>query len=219
MSITVFVLGRPGSGKSTAAHYLNKLLRLQDWSTSHFNDYDILLEMFRADTERKRFRATAHNGFDAIDLNVLDEALVELEKRVQTRIPHTDLVTIEFARDDYRRALRQFSSPFLQDSYFLFLDADIETCLRRVHERVARSRSTDDHPSFSDEIFRRYYARDNKGYMSYALQTDFSLKQPVTLIENSGSLEQFLLNIEHFAQELCRQEKRISPPLLVQATH
>lgn len=214
MGVKVFVLGRPGSGKSTAAHHLNHLFQCQNRSAQHFNDYDILLEMFLADTEHKKFRATEHNGFDAIDLSVLDDALKILETRIQREAATADLVTIEFARDDYREALRQFSPAFLKDAYILFLDADLETCIRRVHDRVEHAVTDDDHPSFSDDIFRWYYARDNKPYMSRFLRTEFGIRKAVKIIDNTGSLTSFLNSIELFANGLFVQENGLLAPAL-----
>ena len=214
MGVKVFVLGRPGSGKSTAARYLNHLMRCQEWSVKHFNDYDILQEMFLADTEHKKFRPTPHNGFDAIDFSVFDDALNDLEQRVQKEMEHTNLLTIEFARDDYRMALKQFSADFLQNSYFLFLDADIETCLRRVHERVECAETNDDHPSFSDDIFRWYYARDNRQYIAHRLQVEFGIYKFVKVIENRGPLSHFLHSIEQCADELVRSESEMLIPVL-----
>src|SRR5689334_16969562 len=214
MVVKVFVLGRPGSGKSTATRHLNHLMRHQDWRVKHFNDYDILWEMFVADTEHKKFRPTPHNGFDAKDFTVFDDALKDLEKRARVDMEHVDMLTIEFARDAYHMALKQFSADFLQDSYFLFLDADIETCLRRVHERVEHSETNDDHPSFSDDIFRWYYARDNRRYMAEHLKVEFNIRKLVRVIENTCPLPQFLPRIEQFASELRRYEDRLLIPAL-----
>jgi len=180
----------------------------------HFNDYDILLEMFLADTEHKKFRPTPHNGFDATDFTVFDDALKDLEQRVLKEIDQVDLVTIEFARDDYRTALKQFSTTFLQNSYFLFLDADIETCLRRVHERVESAETSDDHPSFSDDIFRWYYARDNRQYMAYRLPVELGIRKFVKVIDNRGPLSHFLHSIEQCADELLHYECETLQPLL-----
>src|SRR5947209_18360649 len=130
-----------------------------------FNDYVILQKMFQADCEHRRFRPTEHNGFDVLDFSVLDTALEDLEKSVQECISCTNLITIEFARDDYSQALKQFSRKFLRNAYFIYIDADIETCLRRIHERVAHSTSADDHPSLSDDAFRIHYQKDNRQYM------------------------------------------------------
>ncbi len=210
MNVVVFVLGRPGSGKSTAARYINQLVTQQGCTTRHINDYDILKNMFLEDTDHKRFRPTGNNGFDAIDLSVLDIALHEVEQKVEACLPSLDLVTIEFARDDYRHALGQFRPDFLQDAYFLFMDADIETCLQRVHYRVEYAVSTDDHPSFSDTIFRNYYGRDNKPYISRRLQQEFKIRKQVHVIDNSGPLEHCLRQVHQFVHTILQQETSLS---------
>ena len=206
MSAKVFVLGRPGSGKSTAASQVKRFLMQREWTARHINDYKILRKMFLADTQQIRFRPTEHNGFDAIDLTVMNIALREVEAEAHSCLSATDLVTIEFARNDYREALQQFTPSFLKDAYFLFLDADIETCLQRVHERVIHSTSIDDHPSFSDAIFRNYYQKENGAYMTACLQKDFALYKQVKVINNTGSLNDFKQSVEQFAQEIFNRE-------------
>lgn len=201
----VFVLGRPGSGKSTAARHMNSLFKQGGWRVKHINDYEILREMFLADKQHLQFRATEHNGFDAIDLTVMDSALREVEERAK-RLLEVDAVTIEFARNDYRKALKQFTPAFLKDAYFLFLDADIETCLRRVHERVACATSIDDHPSFSDTIFREYYARENREYMAHCLQREAGLSRKVKVINNTSTFGNFMARVEKCAAEILKEE-------------
>src|SRR5437588_9092638 len=93
MSIKLFILGRPGSGKSTAYHHIDDFVgqHFCGWSTIRYNDYNILREMFlfeklfQTDAKRRKFRVTEHNGFDVIDFSVLDTALKELEKQVWQR--------------------------------------------------------------------------------------------------------------------------------------
>ncbi len=210
MSVKIFILGRPGSGKSTAARYLNTHFRRLGWSTRHINDYDILKRMFLEDVGHKRFQPTPNNGFDATDLTVLDEALKEVEWRVDAYAQTTNLVTIEFARDDYRHALRQFQRDFLQGAHFLFMDADVETCLTRVHERVTHASGTDDHPSFSDDIFRCYYAADSRPYIQYVMQREFSLHKHIKVINNTGPLEDCLRDIQQFADLVCTEEEMMA---------
>ena len=201
----VFVLGRPGSGKSTAARRINSLLAQNSWRVRHINDYEILREMFLADKQHIQFRATEHNGFDAIDLTVMDSALREVEERAK-RLLEVNAVTIEFARNDYRKALKQFTPAFLKDAYFLFLDADIETCLRRVHERVEYATSIDDHPSFSDTIFKEYYARENREYMAHCLQREAGLSRKVKVINNISTFGNFMARVEKCAAEILKEE-------------
>src|ERR1700731_1572539 len=109
MAVKVFILGRPGSGKSASYRLIEKIAQEQKWTISRFNDYDILQEMFRfeklfrSSSVPRKFRATEHNGFDVLDFSVLDMALKELEKKVQfnnSQNNNDELITIEFARDD-----------------------------------------------------------------------------------------------------------------------
>src|SRR5437764_11643264 len=120
----VFVLGLPGSGKSTAARYIEKLAQRNNWSPIRFNDYDILYQWFQADKEGRIFSATEHCGFDVHDHSIFDEALKEVEKRVVGREKvapeENQLIIIEFARDDYCKALGLFSPTFLRNASFLF---------------------------------------------------------------------------------------------------
>ncbi|GHO43799.1 AAA family ATPase [Ktedonospora formicarum] len=210
MSVKVFVLGRPGSGKSTGARYIRHLVQQAGWNSLHCNDYPILKEMFLADREHKKFRPTEHNGFDAIDLSVLDSALQELESTVNRLSATADMVTIEFARDDYRTALQQFSPAFLHDAHILFLHADLDTCLQRVHERVACSLSSDDHPSFSDAIFKRYYANDASSYIANSLREEFGISREVCVINNMGALNQFQYELEQFIQGVLLHNEALS---------
>jgi thymidylate kinase len=204
--VTIFVLGRPGSGKSTAAQLLNHSFAQQGWSTSHINDYGILQRMFLEDTDHIRFRPTENNGFDAIDLSVLDIALREVEWQAHARQQTTQFLTIEFARDDYCQSLQQFSPDFVRNAYILFLDADLETCLQRVHKRVANPISRDDHPSYSDDIFCHYYRSDNRFYMEHGLHQDYQLTKSLKIISNTGSLEVYRRQVKRFAQLILKRE-------------
>jgi len=47
MTVKVFILGRPGSGKSTAARRIAKLVQHKGWSPVRISDYDILYNMFQ----------------------------------------------------------------------------------------------------------------------------------------------------------------------------
>src|SRR5450759_821323 len=156
MSVKLFILGRPGSGKSAAYRHIQKYVDLYhpEWSTKRFNDYDILLGMLLHEKlytnyseDKRQFSETDHDGFDVRDFTVLDTALKELEKQVRLRCsPSKDeIIIIEFARDDYKHALKQFSANFLKDAYFLFIEADIKTCIQRVKNRVKLPQTSDDH--------------------------------------------------------------------------
>lgn len=209
--VKIFILGRPGSGKTTAARYIAELSKNKDCSTIHINDYEILYEMFKADSECKKFRSTPHNGFDVCDFSVLDTALKEVEKRVQRYLSSVELITIEFARDDYYEALKQFSRNFLRDAYFLFIDADVDTCLKRIHRRVANKSTSDDHPSLSDDSFRIYYGKDNRSYMTSNFTRDYHINEAhVEIIDNIGLWESFIEKVNEFVKVIFKQDPSIS---------
>src|SRR5437764_1080820 len=125
MSVKVFVLGRPGSGKTTAVRRMMELAKERGWNTRRIKDFEILHSMFLADSEHKEFLPVAHGGFDVIDFSVLDTALEKLEKVVEEQKSQSssedDLIIIEFARNDYRKAFKRFNPQFLQDAFFLFV--------------------------------------------------------------------------------------------------
>jgi hypothetical protein len=214
MLVKLLVLGRPGSGKTTAFRRINTFMRDREWSVTRIRDYEILRRMFRHDTEQKKFRLADHGGFDVVDFSVLDSALVEVENQVRSHMPamkENELVIIELARSDYKRGLEPFSSEFLQDAHILFVDADVETCIQRVHQRIVDHVALDNH-FVSDHIMRSYYCKDNRPYMKYlaALSTEAykaggNSGGIVQCIENAGSRDTFYAAIDGFIAVLLAQ--------------
>src|SRR5437762_11241884 len=108
MAVKLFILGLPGSGKSTVARYIAEYARDRQWSTTHINDYAILYEMFQKDTQGQ-FKPAAYGGFDVHDLIVFDTALRKLEQKVKTHISTAQLeeiTLIEFSRNNYEKAFQ-----------------------------------------------------------------------------------------------------------------
>ena len=207
----VFVLGLPGSGKSTAARYIEKLAQRNNWSSIRFNDYAILYEWFQADADGRRFSAIEYDGFDVHDHNVFDEALEEVERRVvekeKVSCEKNQLIIIEFARDDYCKALGLFSPTFLRNASFLFVDADIPNCIQRIKERVAHRRTPDDH-YVSSYIFEAYYQKDNRQYLASTATTLKSCcdidEESIHVVDNTGSNaeQKFLEKIEPYVTSI-----------------
>src|SRR5690348_10017532 len=107
MTVKVVALGRPGSGKTTAVLHIIDLAGRRNYPTLRLKEYDILYEMFRDkdNAENKKFRPTAYGGFEITDFSVLDTSLKKLEEKIQGEGYDGDrkLITIELARDDYRK--------------------------------------------------------------------------------------------------------------------
>ena len=170
---------------------------MQGLSAERINDFPILKGMFLSDTEHKQFLPTPEGGFNAIDLSVMDVALQRVEKQAKQRSASgIQVVTIEFARTSYQEALQHFSKELIDSSHVLFLDANVDTCLERIHERVTHPQTEDDHPSFPDEKFSNYYGYDNRQYMLDIFREDF-------LAARNEFIDTETLSLEGFQNRLC----------------
>lgn len=215
MPMKLFILGLPGSGKSTIARHVISYVGEQksDCYIARINDYDILYAMYKADKEGK-FRPAEHDGFNVIDPSMFDIALKTVEQEAnreeQTTHNHVQavfkpiLILIEFARDDYGRALQQFSPHFLWGAYFLFLDASIDICKARVRERVAHPQTPDDH-EVSDFIFASYYDKDSAHVLSANVIADHGIEQQhVKALDNNGSFDDIRVEVENFVAAIVK---------------
>lgn len=213
MFVKVFVLGRPGSGKSTAIQRVKNLASRWGIPAFSIKDYTILREMFeQGDT---RFQEADWGGFDVTDFSALDEALEKLEEKVD-RLDNPlsaqkEIMLIEFARRDYYDALKKFTCKFLKDAHFLFIDASLEeACIKRIHKRREGNSLSEDRHSVSDEIMRSYYEYHNWFDTLRQLALTGQGLQHVTTIDNNGLLEEFEQKIIAFAEPLI-YEPNVSP--------
>ncbi len=216
MVVKVFILGRPGSGKSAAARYIAALAQNYGWLPIHISDYGILYDMFLAERalqftpKQKKFLPTEHDGFDVLKFEVLDDALREVELQIYKYMSDVrNLLLIEFARNDYRKALKHISQDLLQDAYFLFINSDMASCLQRINKRVAYPTTPDDH-FVSTKIFKRYYRKDNSTYMKSNLKRDFEIDENrIKIIDNTSTLKDFHIKMWELAETILEQESYI----------
>jgi hypothetical protein len=116
MSVRLFVLGLPGSGKSTAARYIEMLARDCGWETSHFNDCDVLFQMVLADEEspspsvlgaETRILAQIEAKLSSLVRRIKanpykaeTQALAQIEAKLSSLAPITVKVLYCYARED-----------------------------------------------------------------------------------------------------------------------
>lgn len=213
MVVKIFILGRPGSGKSAAARYIAAIAQNYGWLPIHISDYGILYEMFLAERalqftpKHKKFLPTEYGGFDVLNFAVLDDALREVEKRIYKHMSAArNLLLIEFARNDYRKALKLISQDLFHDAYFLFINSDMASCLQRINKRVAYPTAPDDH-FVSTKIFERYYRKDNSTYITSDLKRDFEIDENrLRIIDNTSTLKDFHTKMWEFAETILEQE-------------
>src|ERR1700676_288564 len=86
MPIKLFILGRPGCGKSHATRYVEEYMKIyfekyvmvrRGWSFC-INDYTLLKQLFVFDQyiregDQRRFRPSDYGGFEVLDPRLFDE--------------------------------------------------------------------------------------------------------------------------------------------------
>ena len=210
MGATLFILGLPGSGKTTISRYIVDYFKRKHINriVRHVNDYNILLKKFEEDIPHKRFHPTRrYSGFIVKDRTAYDEALHEVENTANRFSVSDELTVVEFVRKNYAEAFKLFHRSFVvENSYFLFLDTDVATCKRRIRARASDPKSNDDHyvPSL---VFRLFDVRRNKFYIKTDLKADFGIDDSrITIIQNKGELQNILLEVEEFVDFILERE-------------
>jgi adenylate kinase family enzyme len=202
----LFLLGRPGSGKSTVRRYVTKIAQHQFLSPCPITDYKILRNMCIADLFHTRIRPTEFGGFEVLDFSVLDTALHIIERRVEKALKRHPfelprIAIIEFARSDYLQALSRFDPDFLKAAHFLILESDVDTCLNRIDRRI-RCREFDDDTFVPVNIMEDYYQEDNTPDKVRELQEAFGLNdQQIQLMSTDGPCDEFL---QRLYNSLCK---------------
>lgn len=212
----VFVLGPPGSGKSTVAQYIlnyvNQHTQPWNWKSVYVSDYPILYRLYQADKQQDRFRSAPYEGFEVLLPSVYKEALVSLKEEARFQQAENQLeaenllIITEFARSNYHEAFQQLPYDFLQHAYFLFLDADILTCIHRVRWRVTHKKSFLDDHFVPLKAFKNYYKNDNRSSFSSALKAYGIDEERVLVIENIGTPQAAIEKARDYIEWILKQE-------------
>jgi len=165
----VFILGLPGSGKSTVAHTIEEYVpeHYEGWSVVHISDYNILQRMCYEEHD-DRLRPIGNDAFNVVDHEAFNSALKRLKDEIREAIKKVSnsnqLIAVEFSRNDYHFALEEFFVELLSEANFIFIKAPISECKFRIENRVKkRNRTKDDH-YVSEFIFEKYYKEDRQDY-------------------------------------------------------
>ena len=221
MPVKVFILGLPGSGKSTACRIVRDhiLQHTKIMHITHLSDYDILWEMFLDDLRvnppaLRRFEPTKeHAGFNVRPhaYAAFDEALWRINEKMkiwQLAQPEQWFL-LEFSRNDYQKAFRMFDASLLRDAHFLFIEAHRTLCRRRLHARVQHPQTEDDH-FVSNYILDTYYKKTAPLHVAHFRDEYRLAAQQIDIIQNNASLEQFALKVRLFASRTLRAQKDLS---------
>jgi adenylate kinase family enzyme len=185
----IFLLGRPGCGKSAVYNKLVKYLKEEKLADDfpRVDDFPKLWKLFQEDVEQKRSRRTEDGGYKVTDDTVWDDLLKELNNDIKNMTKEGRVIFVEFSRDSYKRAFKNFDKDVLEKAMGIYIDVPFEICWQRNVERhkKALAEGTDDHLVSKEEMEKTYKYDDG---IEFAKTAPF----PVEVIDNSKEGEEFL---------------------------
>lgn len=230
MFLNVFIFGRPGSGKSSVAQFIQELAGEKGWSVEYIYDYKYLKELFLQEIDtnlsenQRRFLPIGSNktqGFDVINFEVLDDVLDtiasqmmhEMRERKSAPLQEKKLRLIEFARNKYEDALGKFGDELLQDACLLYIQANIDNCIERIRRRVGDGFEFSHY--VSEDIMRSYYTKDDWLEDPFNQYIKFIQSKGIRMylkdIDNNSSVENMIESIRIFVEVYLTRETEAIP--------
>lgn len=155
------LLGRPGCGKS----YLYKNVFIPAFKKKgilkmeRIDDFPVLQKLLDRDTKFKR-HVRRDGGFQVTDWSIVDDVLKEMDKILRTKEQESKIVMLEFARDNYSKALKNFSDYVRLRSLLIYIWAPFNTCMESNRERFRNKKNVDDH-IVPEALMKTYYRTDD----------------------------------------------------------
>ncbi|MEW6040746.1 MAG: AAA family ATPase [Elusimicrobiota bacterium] len=190
----IFLLGRPGCGKSVVYRIASEKLQQKGIKTQRVDDFLTLKKIFDADTEFKK-HIRKDGGFAVTDWSVLDEALVMLNNELKKMKKPDTVIFVEFARDNYEKAMKNFDSEILSESLIFYVYCTYEECYRRNIDRFEKAKKSghDDH-IVPLHLMETYYRTDDfeKMYLSSPEKLKLLSSAEIIVIDSSITGEETL---------------------------
>ncbi len=177
----IFLLGRPGSGKTLAAHLIAEYLQSVGFDRLKITiqrDYNILWAWFSQDRNQLKFEPGPWGGFRVKDFKVLDDCLRIINDRALQELKNKQVIIIEFSRKSYLSAFKIFDNRLLESSTMVYLHTPLNICLKRNEKRIIEA---DDNMTgyVPPDILQTYYQDDDiellvNRFSNYVIQIDNS---------------------------------------------
>jgi len=196
----VFLLGRPGSGKSAIYRMLRQRLLEEGMAidVTRIDDFPVLRELLDRDTEFKR-HYRKEGGFVVTDFTILDDVLKEINRKLKGLEQPGRVTFVEFARARYADALKNFDRKVLDRSLILYIYCPFDVCIERNVRRFreARGEDIDEHIAPTD-IMERYYKYDDYEELYLKSEAELKRRAPAPLVVVRNDIE----GLERLKREL-----------------
>jgi adenylate kinase family enzyme len=195
----VFLLGRPGCGKSALYHELEKQIlasgqaqtieRVDDfqkvWARMHRDD---LLE--QEGKERIHTQRSADGAYLITDENFFDDILKKVSADVLEIDKPDHLIFLEFARPNYVAAIQNFDERILHRCLAIYLDVRFDICWARnvARHEAEMTQDGDDHFVYRETMEEIYLNDDRDAFVRDMKDRNI----PVFVVNNEADGEEHL---------------------------
>lgn len=205
----IFILGRPGCGKSELYRRLTPRLKKEGFAREFMrvDDFPKLWNIFVNDKNYKRCRPTKDGGYKVTDPKVWNDILKEVNNDVKKLKKKGRMIFIEFSRPDYVHSLKDFTKGILDESLIVYIDCSFETCWRRNVNRheSALAVGVDDHLVSRQEMEKTYLLDDKDELVKFGEKS----KMPIVVVNTDyegmghykGIVEKIMKAIKKFGRE------------------
>ena len=160
----VFLIGRPGCGKSIVFSILEEELRAKGYKGElrRIDDFPLLKHILDTDVGHKRHRPAPEGGVKITDDKVWDELARGLNEQALELQDPDRLLFIEFSRDNYVRAFKNFSPELIRNSLIIYIDCPWDVCWERNVRRAKLEKGLDAHLVSKEEMETTYKQDDHE---------------------------------------------------------
>jgi hypothetical protein len=198
----VFLLGRPGCGKSALYHELEKQFlasgqaqtfeRVDDfpkvWARMHRDD---ALEL--AGKERIYTQRSDDGAYLITDEGFFDDILKEVGADVLKIDKPDHLIFLEFARPNYVEAIQNFDERILDRCLAIYMEVNFDICWARnvARHEAEMTQDGDDHFVYRETMEDLYLHDDRDAFVQYMKDRNI----PVSVVNNEADGEEHLKEV------------------------
>lgn len=186
----VFLLGRPGCGKSVVYHKLSEQLLEKGLieEVKRIDDFPVLQEILKEDKGLAK-HIEKEGGFEVTDLNLLDDVLKRINQNIREIQKPKKLIFIEFSRNNYDHALENFDQEILNQSLIIYIYCPLEVCIKRNIHRFKEGRETTDNHIVPSDMMKKYYVEDDYENLFLEPEEDLKKQTPARVIVVKNDVE------------------------------